>query len=204
MLFLLSGLSRLHRNGPDYGGYYNECFLRRMPKLTWLMRRVMVKGKPVPYAAGEPDFFRISSQYPLPLSSPTEALSEATAVTSASGGKSSQSTSGVQAEAAPAPGALSASASESHTVPNITLTRRNGHDPSHSAHDVRIVIPKRSSISPVPLHAMASLPNKPSPESDGNHAQKNGVPPDYAESSAGPGQAQAQEYLPFLKLLIVF
>ncbi len=60
------GFKRLHQPGPDHGCYYHECFLRGIPRLTWLMRRVQTKrGKPVPNIEGEPDFYGIAMMYPL-------------------------------------------------------------------------------------------------------------------------------------------
>ena len=65
------GFKRLHRPGPDHGCYYHECFLRGIPLLTWLMRRVPTNtGKSVPHIEGEPDFYAISELYPLPPISP--------------------------------------------------------------------------------------------------------------------------------------
>ena len=60
------GFKRLHRPGPDHGCYYHECFLRGIPRLTWLMRRVPTNtGKPVPHIEGEPDFYEINKMHPL-------------------------------------------------------------------------------------------------------------------------------------------
>jgi hypothetical protein len=61
------GFKRLHQPGLDHGCYYHECFLRGIPLLTWLMRRVPTNtGKPVPHIEGEPDFYEIAKRHPLP------------------------------------------------------------------------------------------------------------------------------------------
>ncbi|KAL9186011.1 hypothetical protein ACHAXT_005249 [Thalassiosira profunda] len=61
------GFKRLHQSGPDFGAYYHECFLRNLPKLTCLIRRLPSNiGKSTPYAEGEPNFYRISEQFPVP------------------------------------------------------------------------------------------------------------------------------------------
>ncbi|KAL9178689.1 hypothetical protein ACHAXT_003820 [Thalassiosira profunda] len=62
------GFKRLHRPGQDYGCYYHELFLRGLPKLTSLMVRIEGQGKPksTPNPGGEPDFYRISRQHPVP------------------------------------------------------------------------------------------------------------------------------------------
>lgn len=60
------GFKRLHQTGPDFGCYYNECFLRGHPQLTVLMRRVSPgQGKATPHANSEPDFYLIAKQFPL-------------------------------------------------------------------------------------------------------------------------------------------
>ena len=61
------GFKRLHRLGPDFGCYYQECFLHGLPILTNNMKRVPSnQGKLAPYPEGEPDFYKISSFHPLP------------------------------------------------------------------------------------------------------------------------------------------
>ncbi|KAL9189727.1 hypothetical protein ACHAXT_009402 [Thalassiosira profunda] len=61
------GFKRLYQSGPDLGSYYHECFLRGIPRLTTLVRRLPpLQGKATPYPAGEPNFYRISEVYPLP------------------------------------------------------------------------------------------------------------------------------------------
>ena len=48
------GFKRLHQSGNDYNAIYHECFLRGMPHLTNLMKRVEGNlGKMVPYIEGE-------------------------------------------------------------------------------------------------------------------------------------------------------
>ena len=64
MLFHYS--QRLLNQGPDYKCYYHECFLRGRPELTKMMQRLINPGKRLPDKAGEPDFYEISRQYPLP------------------------------------------------------------------------------------------------------------------------------------------
>mmetsp|Transcript_32675 Transcript_32675/g.55620 ORF Transcript_32675/g.55620 Transcript_32675/m.55620 type:complete len:439 (+) Transcript_32675:177-1493(+) len=59
------GFKRLHQSGADYGGYYHECFLRGLPHLARLMTRQSNKGKSLPDAEGEPDFYEISRLFPL-------------------------------------------------------------------------------------------------------------------------------------------
>jgi len=61
------GFKRLHQSGTDLGCYYHESFLRDLPKLTCLIRRLAPNlGKSTPFAEGEPNFYRISEAYPLP------------------------------------------------------------------------------------------------------------------------------------------
>ncbi|KAL3823653.1 hypothetical protein ACHAXA_009758 [Cyclostephanos tholiformis] len=61
------GFKRLHQSGPDFGCYYHECFLRGLPDLTCLIRRLPTNlGKSTPYVEGEPNFYIINEQYPLP------------------------------------------------------------------------------------------------------------------------------------------
>ena len=67
------GFRRIHRTGADYGCYYHECFLRGIPKLTWLMRRTRrSNNQGTPNAVEnsteeEPDFYVMSHLHPLPL-----------------------------------------------------------------------------------------------------------------------------------------
>ena len=51
----------------DFGCYYHECFLRDLPDLTCLIRRLPTNlGKSTPYVEGEPNFYLVSEEYPLP------------------------------------------------------------------------------------------------------------------------------------------
>jgi len=62
------GFKRLYQPGADFSCYYHECFLRGLPKLTWLMKRVSPdQGKHTPFTVEqEPDFYLISRMRPLP------------------------------------------------------------------------------------------------------------------------------------------
>lgn len=61
------GFKRLHQSGADNGCYYHECFLRGIPDVTCLIRRLPSNlGKCAPFAEGEPDFYLISEQFPVP------------------------------------------------------------------------------------------------------------------------------------------
>lgn len=61
------GFKRLHQSGNDFDAYYHECFLRGLPHLTVLMKRVpRNQGKMIPYVEGEPNFYEINQQFPLP------------------------------------------------------------------------------------------------------------------------------------------
>lgn len=52
---------------PDLGCYYHESFLRDMSEITCLIRRLPPNlGKSTPFAEGEPNFYLISQEYPLP------------------------------------------------------------------------------------------------------------------------------------------
>lgn len=76
------GFKRLHQSGPDFGCYYQECFLRGLPNLTCLIRRLPPNlGKSTPFAEGEPNFYRISEQYPLPPNGTTPSLPPSTNLT---------------------------------------------------------------------------------------------------------------------------
>mmetsp|Transcript_44056 Transcript_44056/g.79050 ORF Transcript_44056/g.79050 Transcript_44056/m.79050 type:complete len:425 (-) Transcript_44056:524-1798(-) len=78
------GFKRLHQSGNDLGCYYHECFLRDLPKLTCLIRRLSAnQGKSTPYPAGEPNFYRISETYPLPPLTPSEAAARKSAAEAA-------------------------------------------------------------------------------------------------------------------------
>ncbi|KAL3768707.1 hypothetical protein ACHAWU_006808 [Discostella pseudostelligera] len=61
------GFKRLHQSGNDFNAYYHECFLRNMPHLTVLLKRVAPnQGKLLPHVEGEPNFYEIEKQFPLP------------------------------------------------------------------------------------------------------------------------------------------
>jgi len=60
------GFKKLHQSGNDYDAYYHEQFLRGLPHLTPLMRRVpQNQGKLLPFVEGEPNFYEIDKHYPL-------------------------------------------------------------------------------------------------------------------------------------------
>lgn len=65
----LWGFKRITK-GVDAGAYYHELFLRGRPRLCMLMKRQKIKGigiKLSPNPDSEPDFYKISEQYPLPV-----------------------------------------------------------------------------------------------------------------------------------------
>jgi len=65
------GFKRLHQSGNDFNAYYHECFLRGLPYLTVLMKRVPPnKGKQLPHVEGEPNFYEIEKEFPLPPDTP--------------------------------------------------------------------------------------------------------------------------------------
>ena len=48
------GFKRLYQSGNDCNAYYHECFLRGLPHLTSLMKRVQPnQGKLLPHVEGE-------------------------------------------------------------------------------------------------------------------------------------------------------
>jgi hypothetical protein len=60
------GFKKLHQSGNDFNAYYHEQFLRGLPRLTRLMRRVpQNQGKLLPFVEGEPNFYEIDKHYPL-------------------------------------------------------------------------------------------------------------------------------------------
>jgi hypothetical protein len=60
------GFKRLHQSGSDFNVYYHECFLRGLPHLTALMKRVpRNQGKLIPHVEGEPNFYEIDRRFPL-------------------------------------------------------------------------------------------------------------------------------------------
>lgn len=60
------GFRRIISKGPDRNSYYHEMFLRGKPHLIKLMKRPTTTGRPQADANTEPDFYRISQEYPLP------------------------------------------------------------------------------------------------------------------------------------------
>jgi len=61
------GYKRLHQSGNDFNAYYHPCFLRGLPNLTVLMSRLQPnKGKLLPNVEGEPNFYEIEKEFPLP------------------------------------------------------------------------------------------------------------------------------------------
>lgn len=86
------GFKRLYQSGPDLGCYYHEAFLRGKPKLTVLIRRLPPnQGKSTPFPAGEPNFYRITEQYPLPHSAGSNDASAASRAEGSAGATSSES-----------------------------------------------------------------------------------------------------------------
>jgi len=62
------GFKRLHQSGNDFNAYYHDSFLRGLPHLTALMKRVTPNlSKLLPHAEGEPNFYELDRQFPLPL-----------------------------------------------------------------------------------------------------------------------------------------
>ncbi|KAL3807890.1 hypothetical protein ACHAXA_009654 [Cyclostephanos tholiformis] len=52
------GFKRLHQAGNDFNAYYHEYFLRGMPQLAVLMKRVSPnQGRTLPHLEGEPNFY---------------------------------------------------------------------------------------------------------------------------------------------------
>mmetsp|Transcript_10317 Transcript_10317/g.21794 ORF Transcript_10317/g.21794 Transcript_10317/m.21794 type:complete len:393 (+) Transcript_10317:105-1283(+) len=87
------GFKRLHQHGPDFGCYYHESFLRGLPKLTCLIRRLPANlGKFTPFAEGEPDFYKMAERYPL-LSSPKKSSATAPTTEEESSGRARATTS---------------------------------------------------------------------------------------------------------------
>ena len=72
----------------DHGSYYHECFLRDLPDLTCLIRRLPSNlGKSTPFPDGEPNFYLISEQYPLPAKKKKKAGSSSSSRSSSTQGK---------------------------------------------------------------------------------------------------------------------
>lgn len=64
------GFKRLHQE-KDFGCYYHECFLRGIPEITCLVRRLPTGlGKCLPSKESEPDFYSMSLYFPLPKKEP--------------------------------------------------------------------------------------------------------------------------------------
>ncbi|EED87499.1 predicted protein [Thalassiosira pseudonana CCMP1335] len=60
------GFKRLWRAGPETRQYYHECFLRGLPDHTKLMERLVNPGKRIRDKQGEPNFWNIAKDFPLP------------------------------------------------------------------------------------------------------------------------------------------
>ena len=61
------GFKRLQQAGNDFNAYYHECFLRGMPQLAVLMKRVKPnQGRLLPHVEGEPNFYEIDTHFRLP------------------------------------------------------------------------------------------------------------------------------------------
>ena len=61
------GFKRLQQAGNDFNAYYHECFLRGMPQLAVLMKRVKPnQGRLLPHVEGEPNFYEIDKHFRLP------------------------------------------------------------------------------------------------------------------------------------------
>ncbi|KAL3784011.1 hypothetical protein ACHAW5_009116 [Stephanodiscus triporus] len=59
------GFKRLQQPGNDFNAYYHECFLRGLPHLTAMMKRVSPnQGKLLPHVEGEPNFYEIDKRFP--------------------------------------------------------------------------------------------------------------------------------------------
>ena len=60
------GFKRLHQAGNDFNACYHECFLRGLPHLIGMMKRVRPnQGKLLPHTEGEPNFYEFDKQFPL-------------------------------------------------------------------------------------------------------------------------------------------
>jgi hypothetical protein len=61
------GFKRLQQAGNDFNAYYHKCFLRGMPQLAVLMKRVTPnQGRLLPHVEGEPNFYEIDKHFRLP------------------------------------------------------------------------------------------------------------------------------------------
>lgn len=66
------GFKRLNQTGNDSNAFYHECFLRGMPQLVVLMKRVSPnQGRLHPHVEGEPNFYEIDKYFKLPPSEVT-------------------------------------------------------------------------------------------------------------------------------------
>eukprot|EP01082_Thalassiosira_pseudonana_P001281 g1715.t1 g1715 contig10:2653276-2655399(-) len=70
------GFKRLLQEGPDHKSWYHELFLRGKPELTILMERLVNPGKRIPDKQGEPNFYNIAKDYPLPPDPPLVAAAQ--------------------------------------------------------------------------------------------------------------------------------
>ena len=60
------GFKRLQQPGKDHKTIYNECFLRGLPHLVVFIKRVKGNlGKQIPNVGDEPNFYKMSIQFPL-------------------------------------------------------------------------------------------------------------------------------------------
>jgi hypothetical protein len=60
------GFKCLRQSGNDFNAYYHECFLRGLPHLIGMMKRVRPnQGKLLQHAEGEPNFYEMDKQFPL-------------------------------------------------------------------------------------------------------------------------------------------
>lgn len=120
---------------------YHECFLRGLPEITCLIRRdPSVSGRFTPHPAGEPNFYMIAEQYPLPNdneSVATGAREESSAMPSLAGAPAAsrlvQETLPVydNAPRRPPPPPPQYNESYNHSYPQPQPFMRNGSDGSY-------------------------------------------------------------------------
>ena len=60
------GFRRITAKGPDRNAYYHEQFLRGLPHLCKIMQRPAPNEKPISDPNTEPDFYKISEEWPVP------------------------------------------------------------------------------------------------------------------------------------------
>jgi hypothetical protein len=61
------GFKRLQQAGNDFNAYYHKSFLRGMPQLAVLMKRVKPnQGRLLPHMEGEPNFYELDKHFWLP------------------------------------------------------------------------------------------------------------------------------------------